>query len=598
MLFKRFFWKAFFSLIASILLSSLLFGLFFYRHLYRTTLENLKESLQKETEVLAATMQSHPELLTNPRPIADLVHTEDRITIIAPDGTVLADNWADRLGQEILENHSNRPEIISAMHDQPAFVQRFSRTMQREMIYYAVPIKTEGKTACVLRLSFSLATFMDQMEDLRSFLILAGILALLASLPLAFVLSAVATRPIRQLIDGAHRLSSGNLDQPVEIAGTSEFQDLAGAFNRMAIQLQEKIVSIQQEHNRMETLLARMVEGVLALDGNGKALFANAAFCGMVGISPEKLTGRSYLEIVRNDPLAEYTAALLAGRELPEPGSRQLESREITFTSSSAERTFAVQASRIREENSPVALILVFHDITRIKKVEQIRKDFVANVSHELRTPLTALKGSTEVLLDGAYADQEHCKKFLAIMDKQLSSLQNLVGDMLRLASMEDAHAAVRREKVELHDVIKDIVALLESLAARKGQHLKVTLPAEPVHMTVDPQQISDALMNLIDNAIKYSQDGATIELRAWREDGLTLQVRDNGPGIPSDQLPRIFERFYRLDRSRSREMGGTGLGLAIVRHCVENHGGTVNVESTLGSGSSFTIHLPSSVIE
>lgn len=597
MLFKRFFWKAFFSLIVSILVSSVLLGMFFYKHLYRTTLENLEESLQKETEVLAATMQSHPELLTNPRQVADLVHTEDRITIIAPDGTVLADNWADRLGQEILENHANRPEIISATHDQPEFVQRFSHTMQREMIYYAVPIKTDEKMACVLRLSFSLATFEDQMEDLRYFLILAGILALLTSLPLTYLLSAAATRPIRHLIDGAHRLSSGDLKQPVQIAGSTEFQELAGAFNQMSGQLQEKIVSIQQEHSRMETLLARMVEGVLALDGNGKALFANTAFCGMAGISPEKLAGRSYLEIVRNDPLAEYTAALLAERQLLEPGNHQLESREIVLGGLSGERTFAVQASRIREENSPIALILVFHDITRIKMVEQIRKDFVANVSHELRTPLTALKGSTEVLLDGAYTDGEQCKKFLAIMDKQLNSLQNLVGDMLKLAAMEDTRAPLRREKIELHALIEDIVALFEPLAARKHQRLNVTLPEDLVLVTIDPQQISDALMNLIDNAAKYGQDGATIELRAWKEDGLILQVKDNGPGIPYDQLPRIFERFYRLDKSRSREMGGTGLGLAIVRHCVENHGGTVTVESVFGAGATFTIRLPSSVL-
>lgn len=588
---ERFFWKTFSSLLACILLSSGLFSIFLYRHLYETTLNNLKQSLQKETEILAAMMLNNPELIKDPRQVAALVHTEDRITVIAPDGTVLADNWADRLG-EPLENHSNRPEFQSAMHGEPEFVERYSHTMQRMMIYYGVPIRQQNQNVCVLRLSFSLSSFLDQMVSVRNFLIGAALLAILLSLPLTFVLSATAMQPIRALIESANRLASGQLNEPARPLGAREFRDLAHAFNRMASQLQEKIVSIQQEHGRMETLLSRMVEGVLAMDNKGRALFANAAFCEMAGIMSEKLAGKSYLEVVRNDQLAEYIARLLR-QEFTE--TRHLEAQDIQLLGAAGPRIFSVQASRIREENTNIALILVFHDITKIKKVEQIRRDFVANVSHEFRTPLTALKGSTEVLLDGAYQDAAQCKKFLEIMDKQLSSLQNLVNDMLKLAFVEDLRSPLRRETVDVQDLVSDVTSLLEPLATRKKQQIQASVPAEPLEVIVDPQQIKDALMNLVDNAIKYSEEKARIEIRVEKKNGLQIQVKDNGPGIPQDQLSRIFERFYRVDKSRSREMGGTGLGLAIVRHCVENHGGTVTAESS--SGTTFTIHLPASVL-
>jgi two-component system phosphate regulon sensor histidine kinase PhoR len=254
-----------------------------------------------------------------------------------------------------------------------------------------------------------------------------------------------------------------------------------------------------------------------------------------------------------------------------------------------------VQASRIQEDDRGIAMVLlVFHDITRIKRVEQIRKDFVANVSHELRTPLTAIKGSTELLLDGAYRDADSCKKFLEIMDKQLSNIQNLVSDMLNLAAAEETGTSLHRETFELQSLIHDIDAIIRPLAEKKKQTFEVVLPQEKIVLHADPKQISDALINLLDNAVKYTEENGTIELMVRRAgSSVTMEVRDDGAGIAPDQLSRIFERFYRIDKSRSREMGGTGLGLAIVKHAVENHGGNVSVRSDLGRGTTFTINLP-----
>lgn len=594
MLPKRFFWKTFLYFVLLIVLSSLLFGTLLYRNLYVNTLSNLKESLGKETEALAALVSLHPQLLQEPHKVAGSVRTEDRITIIAADGTVLADNWADRLGNAVLENHADRPEFKAALRGEPIFLQRFSETMQREMLYYAVPVLQNGKTLAVIRLAFSLRTLQEQMDRTKKFLITTALLAILLSLPFAFLLASAVTRPVQKLTSAANRLASGDLTQSVHAEGSQEFLDLAEAFNRMASQLDEKLESIRQEHSRTESLLSKMVEGVLALDERGKALFANSAFCDMAGLKMEKLHGRSYLEIVRSDQLAEYISDLLQEDE----GSRPLEAQEIVLFGSTSERIFSVQASRIHGEGAAAALILVFHDITGIKKVEQIRKDFVANVGHELRTPLTALKGSTEILLDGAYRNPDECKKFIEIMDKQLQNIQNLVGDMLQLAAVEDTSKQVRKEPVDLSLFIEEAVTVVQPLAQKKHQTLKTILPKDALSLNIDSNQIGNALINLLDNAIKYTEEGGRVELGVHQEqDALLIEVSDNGPGIPQDQLERIFERFYRVDKSRSREMGGTGLGLAIAKHAVENHGGTITVNSEAGRGSTFTIRLPLSTM-
>jgi two-component system phosphate regulon sensor histidine kinase PhoR len=590
---QKFFWKVFLSLLASILLFSIVFGGLLYFKLRETTLESLKSNLKKETDMLSAFLITSPHLLNEPKTIVDLVHTGDRITLILPNGTVLADNWAERLGIEALENHANRPEIKSAMTGHPIFVRRYSHTIKTEMLYYAVSVQINGSTACVLRLSFALTTFHEQMASIRNFLLTVNLVAILLLLPLAYLISRWVQTPIERLRISAGKMASGNLSEKIDPSGSLEFQDLAKDFNVMSDELQQKIINIQQQHHRNEALLSKMVEGVLAIDGHGKAVFANAAFGKMIGLRLERIQGKSYLEITRNDQLSEYIATLLR-EEAP------LEAREIQLLGPEGQKDFSVQATRIQEEHQEIAMVLlVFHDITRIKKIEQIRKDFVANVSHELRTPLTALKGSTELLLDGAYKNPESSKKFLEIMDKQLRNIQNLVSDMLNLAAAEETVSALRRQNVELESLINDVVSLISPLAEKKNQSFRVVLPEEKIVLNVDPGQISDALMNLVDNAVKYTLENGTIELIVrTQEDSLVFQVRDNGPGIASDQISRIFERFYRVDKSRSREMGGTGLGLAIVKHAVENHGGTISVQSDLGRGSTFTITLPKTAFE
>ena len=592
-----YFWKSFLSVLAIVLLGSSIFGALIYYHLSKTTLDWLKEDLRKETDVLVSLMTKHPELLEAPDEIARSVRTGDRLTLIAPDGRVLSDNWALFGGIKNLENHANRPEFRTAMTGNPAFVRRFSETVQSEMLYYAVPIENQDQILCVLRLSFALSSYQQQMNVIRNIVLLAAFSSILLSLPFAYFISRTATRDLAKLRAGTIRLASGDLDYRIPVKGSLEFQELSTDFNKMADQLDQKLMSIQQEHSRTQTLLSRMVEGVLALDRNGKAIFANSAFSSMFGLKMDRIQGKTFLEISRHAELSEYISALLAANTASRLNPP--EAREIRLYNTAGEQVFSVQASRVYDEMEALNMVLlVFHDITSIKRVEQIRKDFVANVSHELRTPLTALIGSIEALLDGAYQNADECRKFLEIMDKQLRNTQNLVTDMLALAAVEDTRTPFRRENVELKELISEILVVFEPLAHKKKQTLRIIVPGPTVILSVDPRQLSDAISNLLDNAIKYTDEDGRIELICEiKGSGVQITVKDNGTGIPKDQLSRIFERFYRVDKSRSKEMGGTGLGLAIAKHAVENHGGTIKVDSKLGQGTEFTIFLPESAL-
>ena len=590
---RTFFWKSFFSIVLVVFLSSSIFALLLYQRLSDRTLSELKSDLKKETETVGELAMASPDLLNRAETIASAIHTRDRITIIATDGRVLADNWAFKLGKRELENHATRPEFLAAIAGHPIFVTRSSVTVQREMLYYAIPLVQKGKVISVLRLSFPLTNFYEQLGEIRGSLFITGFLAVLLSLAFAYVLTSGSAKQIEALRKSANRLAAGDLAHRIGPMASREFQDLAADFNRMAEKMQQNISAIEQQHHLTEALLSKMVEGVFAIDGKGRAVFANEAFCKMMGARIDKMKGRPFLEVVRNAQLADYISDLL------KTGAKNISNDpvEIRFAGPQGEKFSMVQASRISELEHLI-ILLVFHDISKIKKVEQVRKDFVANVGHELRTPLTAMLGATEVLLDGAYQDPDESRRFLMIMDKQLRKMQNLVSDMLKLAMVEEARLAPLPETVDLNALITELISPFEPLARRKNQRISVALPADRVFIQIEPRQFSDAFTNLLDNAIQYTQDGGEISIdAALKNDGVDVSVRDNGPGIPSSQLSRVFERFYRIDKSRSREIGGTGLGLAIARHAVENHGGTITVQSELGKGSIFTIHLPASAV-
>lgn len=361
------------------------------------------------------------------------------------------------------------------------------------------------------------------------------------------------------------------------------FEENTARANRMATDLEAEVAEITEDRARLQAVLSSMVEGVLVLDRDSKILLLNAAIERMFQLESPAAIGRPLIEVFRHHPLHRLLQKVL------ESEADQSDEMVIFMPE---ERTFTVQASV--SQTGAIAAVMVFHDVTDLKRLERVRKDFVANVSHELRTPLTSIKGYIEALIDGAKDDPKKCAEFLGIIEKHANQLNALLSDLLQLSTIESGQYQWRRGPVSVGDLIGKAVHLLRPLAEKKGQTISVA-PAERVGAVIgDADKLTEVLINLIENAIKYTPDGGriTVETRTG-EGAVEIAISDTGIGIPSKEIPRIFERFYRIDRARSREIGGTGLGLSIVKHIVEAHGGRVSVESQSGKGSRFVVTLP-----
>ncbi|HEY4485937.1 MAG TPA: phosphate regulon sensor histidine kinase PhoR, partial [Nitrospiria bacterium] len=364
-----------------------------------------------------------------------------------------------------------------------------------------------------------------------------------------------------------------------------EVSDLGHALNRMAAELEAKIAEITEDRTRLNTILSSMNEGVLVLDGRGTVLLVNSVLGRMFGLKTPA-SGRPCWELLRHHALNEMIKTVLA--------DRVGRSQEIVLYSP-GEPVFHVQASvaEPRREDG-VCAVLVFHDITGIKRLERVRKDFVANVSHELRTPLTSIKGYVEALMDGAKDDPMKNAEFLGIIQRHAEQLNATITDLLQLSTIESGRYEWRREAVSIPDLIESAARVIRPMAAKKRQTLEVRCAEPAPKIMADADRLIEALTNLMDNAVKYTPEGGRITVEAAAADGgAAIHVSDTGIGIPAREIPRLFERFYRVDRARSRDLGGTGLGLSIVKHIVEAHGGKVTVESEAGKGSRFTVTLP-----
>lgn len=421
------------------------------------------------------------------------------------------------------------------------------------------------------------------IEDRGSVLWISLLSALLLIATISRLFARHITKPFDEITAVARRLAQGRLHQRVTVRSRDELADLGRALNQMASDLEAKLTEIMEDRTRLQAILSGMVEGVLVLDRDSKILMMNTAVERMFRLGGSSAVGRPLIEVFRHRPLHELVQKALE--------SEAEQSAEIEMLMPE-ERIFTVQASIAQKDR--VAAVLVFHDVTSLKRLERVRKDFVANVSHELRTPLTSIKGYIEALMDGAKDDPQKCVDFLRIIQRHTDQLNALLVDLLQLSTIESGQYQWQRGSVPIAELIERAVYLLRPMAEKKGQTVSVT-PSEGVGPVIgDADQLTQVLINLIDNAIKYTPDGGRITVEARRrESAVEIAVSDTGLGIPSKEIPRIFERFYRVDRARSREMGGTGLGLSIVKHIVEAHGGMVAVESEVGKGSRFFVTLP-----
>jgi len=402
----------------------------------------------------------------------------------------------------------------------------------------------------------------------------------------SMVVSWTINRSVQRTIQGVRRFSRGDFTEPLEPPRLSEMAALSDSLNDMAAQLDERLRAVTKERNQQEAVLSSMVEGVLAVDNQGRIMTFNEAAARLTGIDFEKAQNAHLRDIAPNTPLAQFITQILNSSKPKESEFGNL---------SQSGRILQVHGSVLRDAHGKgIGAVVVLNDVTRLRRLEQVRRDFVANVSHELRTPITSIKGFVETLLDGAIDTSEDARRFLEIVAKQSDRLNAILGDLLTLSHIEEGEEkkSIEVEVTGIRDTLEAALQLCSKKAGAKD--IQVRLHCDPsVTARINPPLLEQAVANLIDNAIKYSPAGSDVTVRAGLQDEVVIQVEDHGCGVAAEHLPRLFERFYRVDKARSRALGGTGLGLSIVNHVITAHGGRVTVESAPGVGSTFSIYLP-----
>lgn len=523
-----------------------------------------------------------------------------RITIIDPQGKVLADSNED---PRTMENHSQRLEIVGALAGTVGISRRFSKTLQENMIYVAIPLtnisagvlqENPGKQVeAVLRTSVSVAALDTTLLRIKTRIILASLAVLLLAGAVTLLISRNISRPLEQMTKSAERFAGGDFSlrmlPVVKTTASLEVATLAAAMDRMAELLDEKIEAIVTQRNQLETVFSSMVEAVIAIDTEERVISINAAAAELFGVERKAAPGKIVQQIVRNVQLQQHISRTLAARESVvdeivlqgENGDRFLQTNVVILGNGAGEN---------------VGVLVVMNDVTKIRRLENVRRDFVANVSHELRTPITSIRGYVETLLDGALDIREDAVRFLEIVLHQSERLATIIDDLLALSKIEEEakRGAIPLAPGPLRPVLDAAVQTCRLQADQAGIAVVINCPEE-IMAEMNATLLEQAVINLLVNAITYSRQGGevTVEVAAGQGEQagkVRIVVRDNGIGIAREHLPRLFERFYRSDKARSRAHGGSGLGLAIVKHIAEAHEGEVEVKSMEGKGSEFTM--------
>ena len=508
-----------------------------------------------------------------------------RLTVVLPDGTVVADSTVGAEGVTGMDNHESHPEIREALSGVPGFSHRRSITVREEMRYAALPIELEGTVIGAARTAIPVPILDGRLRRIMAVIYGTGLAALLLILGGAALLARRITGPLAQMKAAAQEMGSGNLSRPLQIRTGDEVEDVANAMNRMASQLSDTIRQLDAEKTRLMTLLANLSDGVIVVAPDRTVRMMNRAAGKVLDASETMAEGRPYAEAIRLPQILSFIDAWARGEEA-KPG-------DITVPSREGDRTVRLSATMVRYRGETGADVLItLRDITEERRLSQIKSDFVSNASHELRTPLTNIRGYLEAFQDALRQGETPDPAFLDTVHANALRMEQLLDDLLQLSRAESGAAPLVMEEISISSFFSRIEDQHRSPARQAGKTLE-TVPGDGT-FRADIRTLSLAVSNLVDNAIKYGKEGGRITV-SGKIDGesCVIEVADDGPGIPAEHLPRLFERFYRVDKGRSRELGGTGLGLSIVRHVVESHGGSINVKSRLGEGTRFTLRVP-----
>ena len=576
--------KLFIASLASALIALIVAGALMATTMQRRTDERIEETLVAEARLAA-------DLLARGTPAGSVAVLDDqadrigqlvgaRVTFITADGVVVGDSAETLAGIAAMENHASRPEVVEARQSGLGTSRRHSDTLNIDMLYVAVPV--HHPVISFVRLALPLTDIRHQLQAILIATVTALGVALIGAVAMGWIFSARMGRRVRAVAAVARRYRGGDLTPSRLDYGDDEVGEVARALDESVQVVARQLGEQVRDRARMEAILDGMIEGVIVVDPQGKLELANDAARRMLKLDDVAL-GRPYVETIRHPAVAELVAAALAGRS---PDSLELSPPR------DASRTIMARAGPAAAAGAHGA-VLVLHDITDLRRSDQIRRDFVANVSHELRTPLTAIRGYTEALSEGD-ATVEETRRFVEVIARHTDRMERLVRDLLRLARLDAKQEVLDITECETRGLLLSVVGDLSAALQSQAQQVEITVGPGAETLTADPTKLHDVLRNLIANAITYSPERSTIRVDASKVDRrILLSVSDEGPGIPEDDLARVFERFYRVDKSRARDPGGTGLGLSIVKHLVELHRGAVVAENRPEGGTRVTVTLP-----
>ncbi|NHN31545.1 two-component system histidine kinase PnpS [Paenibacillus agricola] len=578
--------------------SVLIAGLFMAQVLRDSHIDALKTNMLRELRIILVTMDWN-RAGTEAEQVAYFTNqtnrlrdsADARVTYIRSDGKVLGDSDHD---PEDMENHLQRKEIIEAQQTGVFGTDiRFSSTVQRNMLYVVVPVKDGSQTRGYLRLAMSLEEVEASIKRVWYVLLFGLIAVFLIAALISYRIAWGITRPIEMITKVARQITNMDYKARVTVRKKDEIGQLGQALNRMADSLQVQMNRILEDESRLKSVLDNMISGVMMIDRESKIVLLNRSAEDILGFSVQELLGKKFDEAKQQFEFTQLIQECIDMRE-------HIRDEMIFYYPS--ERILEINLSPISlQEDEWAGVLIVLHDITAVRRLERMRSEFVANVSHELKTPIAAVKGFAETLLAGAMDDKETAKSFLQIIFDESERLNRLIGDILELSKIESKRIPLQFSPVHVHAFITNCLHVLASEAKKKSIELDMQVE-EDLYIEADEDRLRQILINLLSNGINYTPEGGRVRVKVEaafpgsegsENERIRMIITDTGIGIPKKDLPRIFERFYRVDKARSRSSGGTGLGLSIVKHLVELHKGTVRVESEVGLGTKFIIELP-----